>query len=219
MSSSSAPFDSLAYWRARHDEYMTDLKGVGNVTLTSIENERIYVAIDKYVAAIGGFLKQRGARRVLDLGCGIGMLANAFISNDLEYTGVDISETAIKIASEKHPDARFQVGNIADLPFAEPFDIIVERTVFIHLIEDAYWAKTLRQVKRTLAPKGVFILFDTLPKDEATAPQSAMHVRFRRLDEYEQQFSQIGLKFDDRVRADLCQQIALTANTHLVTHT
>lgn len=218
MTAPNTSFDSLSYWRTRHDQYLTDAKGVGNVVLDSAHNERIYAAIEKYVAAIAARLKLNGARRVLDLGCGIGMLANAFLANGLDYTGVDISRTAVDIASDKHPQGRFVVGNIAILPVSEPFDIVIERTVFIHLVEDAYWKSTLRQVKRSLAPNGMFIMIDQLPLDSASAPPSAAHVKFRHFSAYEQEFAQIGLRFNAQARAALIQHVALNENTHLVTH-
>lgn len=218
MTAPSPSFDSLAYWRTRHEQYQTDAKGVGNAVYDTAHNERIYAAVEKYVGEIAAALKARGARSVLDLGCGIGMLANAFLSNGLAYTGVDISDTAVRIATERHPAARFLVGNIAELPFTDPFDIVIERTVFIHLVEDAYWQSTLRQVKRSLSPAGTFILIDQLPVDDATAPAPAAHVKFRRYQQYEAEFAQLGLRFNAELRAAIEPQVALNVNTHLVTH-
>jgi SAM-dependent methyltransferase len=218
MTAPAPSFDSLSYWRTRHDRYLSDSKGVGNAALDTAHNDRIYAAIEKYVGDIAAHLKTRGARRVLDLGCGIGMLANAFVAHGLEYTGVDISETAVGIASANHPRARFLVGNIASLPFTELFDIVIERTVFIHLVEDDYWKSTLRQVKRSLAPGGAFILIDHLPRDAASAPQSAAHVKFRLLDQYEREFAEVGLQFDPAVRTETARHVALNEHTHMATH-
>lgn len=218
MTTSKPDFDSLDYWRKRHEQYLTDTRGVGNVMLDAEQNERIYAAMDKYVGSIAAHLKERGAQRVLDLGCGIGMLANAFVSHGFEYTGVDISDTAVGIASKRNPKARFVVGNIADLPFVEPFDIVIERTVFIHLVKDEYWKSTLRQVKRSLAPRGVFILMDSLPKDQESAPQSAIHVKFRLLGQYEDEFMRIGLRFDPEMRAEIARHVPLNENTHIASH-
>lgn len=211
-------FDSLNYWRLRHDQYLTDTKGVGNAVLDSEQNDRIYAAIDKYVGSIAAHLKQRGARRVLDLGCGIGMLANAFVSHGLGYTGVDISDTAVDIASKRNPQAHFVVGNIADLPFVEPFDIVIERTVFIHLVEDNYWKSTLHQVKRSLATEGIFILIDHLPKDAQSAPQSATHVKFRLLGQYEEEFMRAGLRFAPEMRDEIARHVPLNEHTYIASH-
>lgn len=211
-------FDSLEYWRTRHDQFKTDLKGVGNAGLDSEENERIYATIERYVSSLAAQLKTtRSAGSVLDLGCGIGMLAKPFIDNGLDYTGIDISSTAVAIASERHPAGRFRVGNIADVSGDEKFDIIIERTVFIHLIENAYWRATLQRVSGLLAPGGVFVMIDQLPTDEASAPRSATHVKFRLRQEYEAEFRAIGLRFDADLRAAIDQQLPLTPHTHFVT--
>jgi SAM-dependent methyltransferase len=104
------------------------------------------------------------------------------------------------------------------LPFVEPFDIIIERTVFIHLVEDDYWRSTLRQVKRSLAPDGRFILIDRLPKDVQSAPQSAAHVKFRLLSQYEEEFARTGLRFDPDARAEITRHVSLNENTHIAIH-
>src|SRR5687767_3674496 len=131
--------DSLAYWRARHQQYRDDPRGVGNVSLDASENERIYRATIAYIESLVMHLEREKPVRVLELGCGTGMLVSAFTRTGCEYTGIDISEQAVEIARAKHPGARFQVGNIAALGLNELFDIIIERTVFIHLVEDDYW--------------------------------------------------------------------------------
>ena len=49
--------------------------------------------------------------KVLDIGCGCGEYANSFS----DYTGVDISESAIELAKLKRKDAKFFVGGFHDL--------------------------------------------------------------------------------------------------------
>lgn len=209
-------FNSLEYWRSRHNQYFTDTKGVGNAALDTAQNNLIYDSVSKYIGSLAAVLRSFGAQSVLDLGCGIGMLAHAFISNGYKYTGVDISETAINIASARAPDARFHVGNIADLSIQDQFDVIIERTVFIHLVEDEYWRSTLAQAERALSSNGVFILIDHLPKDVDSVPESASHVKFRLMHQYDHEFDKLGLKFDQVFRSQIEEYVKLGEHTHII---
>lgn len=215
----STDFDSLTYWRARHDQYLFDPKGVGNVTLDTEENLRIYRLMDEYIEQLVRHFQTPSRLRVLDLGCGIGMLTPAFTRCGCDYTGVDISSTAIEIARQRNSSARFFSGNIAKLPFDEEFDIVIERTVFIHLVEDAYWSSVLGEVKRVLSKDGVFILMDKLPISPAEVPARAPHINFRLYDDYVRELAKNGLKFNEVMRGTLAGKVSLSPTTHFVTHT
>lgn len=214
----AASFDSLDYWRQRHEQYLLNPQGVGNASLDPAENEKIYRWVDNYVANIVQALARPAPIRVLDLGCGTGMLAGAFLRTGCEYTGIDISEKAVEMARSLHPNGRFEVANIADLPLTGAYDLIVERTVFIHLVEDAYWNSVIREVRRLLAPDGVFILIDQLPVSQAEAPRSATHVKFRLHSEYAEAFRKVSMRFDPALYARIARQMTLTPHTHFVTH-
>lgn len=212
-------FNSLEYWRSRHEQYLTDPRGVGNVIYSSEENEKIYVAMNEYIEKLVRVLNKPSPVKVLDLGCGIGMISGAFIRTGCIYTGVDISENAIEIARKKHPSGTFFVGNIANLPFNEYFDIIIERTVFIHLVEDDYWRSVICEVKRLLSSHGLFILMDCLPESAAEVPGKGPHVKFRLYSEYEDVFNEAGLKFNLNLKNMLSTKMEISPYTHFISHT
>lgn len=66
---------------------------------------------------------------VLDIGCALGGLASVLSEHltRFEYTGVDISESMIERAKQKHPSRRFYVIEEADLSVLadERFDLVV----------------------------------------------------------------------------------------------
>jgi 2-polyprenyl-3-methyl-5-hydroxy-6-metoxy-1,4-benzoquinol methylase len=218
--SQSAPiiagFDSLAYWRNRHEQFLLNPQGVGNAVFDVAENERIYEAVEGYVANVVLQLNRPAPLRVLDLGCGIGMLASSFLRTGCDYTGVDISEKAVEIARAKYPKGHFQVANIADLPLNGPYDIIIERTVFIHLVEDEYWKSVIKEVSRLLSEDGLFVLIDHLPASPADAPVGAAHVKFRLHAQYVEALTSVGLQFDPVLRDRVAQRMALSPHTHFV---
>ena len=54
-------------------------------------------------------------RLVVDVGCGTGGNVGA-LAREYRVVGIDTSETAIELAREKFPGARFWCGKLADLP-------------------------------------------------------------------------------------------------------
>jgi SAM-dependent methyltransferase len=78
-------------------------------------------------------------KRVLELGCGSGIIAGKLIEHGAaSYLGIDIAESAIEKARSRYGnDARmqFQVGNVADLPSLSA-DLIVSLGLFDWLTDD-----------------------------------------------------------------------------------
>jgi len=76
--------------------------------------------------AICRFLRKKSqGRKLLEVGCGTGHWSRFFSDCGFEVTGVDISESMIKIAQGKNiADASFQIADIHSLPFADnSFDV------------------------------------------------------------------------------------------------
>lgn len=95
-------------------------------------------------------------RRILDVGCGDGMLALELARRGAEVVGVDASERMIVAARERakgqHCDVSFEVARAEALPFAAAsFDVVVAVTVLC-FVEDATVA--LKEMTRILKPGG-----------------------------------------------------------------
>ena len=68
-------------------------------------------------------------RRVLDVCCGPGMLADGAWKRGADATGLDFSVQAIELASRLAPKARFQQGNAQSIPFPNAsFDSVLLAT-------------------------------------------------------------------------------------------
>jgi len=104
--------------------------------------------------AIVTLLRARGARRIVDVGCGIGILADR-IQRELgpdEVVGVDVSEGMLEKAKARSAAVRWIVGGAEDLPLpAGSVDAVVTTTAFHFFDQPA----ALAEFGRVLAPGGI----------------------------------------------------------------
>lgn len=102
----------------------------------------------------------RPGMRLVDLGCGPGSITVGFakIVAPGEVVGVDIEQTQIELANAHAADqrvanARFEVGNVRDLPFPDgAFDVVFGHTILMQFQDPI---PVLREVSRILKPGGL----------------------------------------------------------------
>jgi magnesium-protoporphyrin O-methyltransferase len=91
-------------------------------------------------------------RRILDAGCGTGMLAVEAARRGADVVGIDVSPQLIEIGKERLPDdvkgrISLHAGDMLDASFGE-FDHIVSMDVLIHYESDQIAAATARLAER-----------------------------------------------------------------------
>jgi methionine biosynthesis protein MetW len=94
--------------------------------------------------------------RCLDVGCGDGGTSGVWLRDRVAaYVGVDISESAIRMATERGLDARL-ISDAAELPFADDsFEVAICTEVLEHLFEPQL---ALAEIRRVLRPDGRLIV-------------------------------------------------------------
>ena len=80
---------------------------------------------DEEAAAIAGLLDLPSGGRVLDAPCGSGRIAVRLAQRGLDVTGLDISPEEIEAARARGSTARFEVGDLRELPELA-FDAVVQ---------------------------------------------------------------------------------------------
>lgn len=119
--------------------------------------KQIWPELKKLADNIDDSLKRR---RILDVGCGNGRLAELFQNRNITYLGVDNCRPLLKLAKNNQPQADFAEADILHLSQinAHNFDYIFCIAVLHHLPGDNFRLEALKQLKSKLQPNGRLIL-------------------------------------------------------------
>lgn len=100
---------------------------------------------------------------ILDLGCHSGTFTNVVLSKakTQQIYGIDISPSAIKLATKRIPYGKFMVADAAKLPFKDSFFEAVYCLEMLEHVDDPIMV--LKEVKRVLKKNGK--LFILVPSD------------------------------------------------------
>jgi ubiquinone/menaquinone biosynthesis C-methylase UbiE len=97
--------------------------------------------------------------QILDLGCGNGRLYDALGEKKVDYTGLDTSSSLIDKARLNFPDAKFKLGDMADLDFPDDyFDIVFSIASFHHIPGKKLRKHVVYEMNRVLKPNGILIV-------------------------------------------------------------
>lgn len=115
---------------------------------------------DPAVVAVAEHLKERGARSVLDLGCGIGRHALYLAELGFDVSAIDGSEAGIlqcrREAQSRGLSVRTDVAMMDHLPFGDAtFDYVLSFNVIYHGDLEVVSA-TVAEIRRVLKPEGLF---------------------------------------------------------------
>lgn len=113
-----------------------------------------------------------GHLRLLDVGCGGGVLAEEFARLGCQVTGIDISAESLDVARAhvrtEGLSIDYRLGSATELQFdGSSFEVVSCCDVLEHIPD---WERVIAEVARVLVPGGLF-LFDTInrtPKSKST---------------------------------------------------
>jgi ubiquinone/menaquinone biosynthesis C-methylase UbiE len=108
---------------------------------------------------IHALLREVPAGKILDVGCGPGMMTEHCLSRGFEFFGVDISQGMITLCNERFghlPPAHFSVGRVQRLHFPNDcFDVALCMGV-LEYVDDAKSA--IAELRRVLKPGGLLLI-------------------------------------------------------------
>ncbi|MEM9892698.1 MAG: class I SAM-dependent methyltransferase [Actinomycetota bacterium] len=123
--------------------------------------------------------------RVLDAGCGSGLLAEALLARGARVTGFDASPAMVDLARDRlGDDTAVHVADLAGrLPFADAeFDDVVASLV-LHYLRD--WTAPLAEIRRIVRPGGRLLLSVNHP---AIFKLANLHADYFALTEYSEEY-------------------------------
>lgn len=106
----------------------------------------------------------KGTERVLDVGCGTGVLTRLVKERAQEVAGIDAASEMIRVAQSKAEregmDIDFRAALIEDLPYPDNHFDVVFSSLMVHHLPPAVKLSGLREVHRVLKVGGRFVLVD-----------------------------------------------------------
>lgn len=104
-----------------------------------ISKNPVIVFLNNYfLSAIAPFVKSVQSSRILDVGCGEGIVDNFLINNlpvsENQIVGLDVELNCLRIARTINPGVKFYQGSVYELPFQDrSFDLVLALEVLEHL--------------------------------------------------------------------------------------
>jgi SAM-dependent methyltransferase len=104
--------------------------------------------------------------RLLDVGCGGGLLLRDALAAGASPTGIDHSEDMVRLARERAPGVEVMLAEAESLPFDDAtFGAISMSVVFIFFADPV---QALRECRRVLCPGGRLAVYTTGPELRGT---------------------------------------------------
>ncbi len=116
------------------------------------DNKHSFVA--EYGKAMIDFVNTQKGQKILDVGCGTGILTNELAKNGATVIGTDSSKDMIDAAKSNYPHLIFQVQDATNLPYKNEFDTVFSNAVF-HWIQNQ--EKLLHSIHNSLGNNGMLI--------------------------------------------------------------
>jgi SAM-dependent methyltransferase len=118
--------------------------------------------------------------RVLDVGCGTGVLARAAlgrVGQEGRVVGLDLNEGMLSVARRTEPKIAWRLGDAGALPFEDvSFDVVVSQFALMYFPDRV---AALREMWRALAPGGRLAIAAWAPIDHARGYQILVDIAVR----------------------------------------
>ena len=112
------------------------------------------------------FLLGKPINRILDLGCGKGLMSKFFIKKGAQVIGIDIKRTA-----EESENFKFLEGDIRKENFGKDNDLVIA-SLILHLFEKSEALQIIKRMKNATSKQGYNFLICMSNEDETAKNKS-----------------------------------------------
>jgi SAM-dependent methyltransferase len=103
-------------------------------------------------------LKRNHCHRILEIGCGTGMLARRFVKGGYDYLGLDLFNEMLDIARSEVSSVNFVQGDMRSLSFHQKFEsVLITGRSLAYIIENKGILDTLTGIYNALKNKGILV--------------------------------------------------------------
>jgi len=146
------------------EDYRAQVDLAAGVSVERLAGEKARLILD----VLSGRLGDHRRLRVLDIGCGIGLVDRELESHVGFLCGVDMSRDSLELAKARAPLTNFALYDGVRLPFSDDsFDATFAISV-LHHVAPAARAAFMAEMVRPVAPRGVTILIEHNPLNPVT---------------------------------------------------
>jgi len=113
---------------------------------------------DKEFHFYEAILKAHNCQKILEVGCGSGMLARQFLANGYDYLGLDLYNEMLDIARREVLSDRFIQCDMRNLSFDQQFDtVLITGRSISYVTDNQGIIDTLNGVHKSLKENGLFV--------------------------------------------------------------
>ena len=173
-------FDPIEYWENRHYKFKNNLKNVGNIGLTSEQNNELISVKAAIIVYELGLLGVSPKSSLLDAGSGAGYFTNFIAEAGFDIKGVDCSRTGVRTAIENYGE-KFVCSSISEFNISEKYDVVLCLDVLYHIVDDEEWKVSLNNILGHIKGGGYLFIIECISEKGEMPPK---HVTYRNLERY-----------------------------------
>ena len=111
--------------------------------------------VSAHGAPLSDLLDPRPEERIIDLGCGTGVMTVEIASRGAEVLGIDGSVEMVNTARSEYPNLSFAVGDAHDFSTGDQYDAVVSNSALHWMTRDP--SAVISRVREALRPGGRFV--------------------------------------------------------------
>jgi ubiquinone/menaquinone biosynthesis C-methylase UbiE len=188
-----------------------------------LSNPRVYELLQRAlgsrssrVAFVEQHLRPKPGDRILDVGCGPGDLLD--VLPEVEYTGIDLSQSYIDSARDRHGDrGEFHRADARTTSFPDASFEIVSVVALLHHLDDEGVTSVFRLASRALVASGRLVTLDNATRHGQHPVARWLIMRDRGIFvRTTDQYAQLARPFFETVRATTREDLLRVPYTHAI---